>query len=136
MKIQCSLKQRERGVQEETAALGNAWRHLHGTPRKLQNLTTLRKDITTLLKITLRNHWVTKPCTNNEYPCIQTCAQLLSRVGLSAAPQPARQAPVHGIFQAKILEQVAISYSRGSPNLGIKPTLPNVSCTSRWILYH
>ena len=29
---------------------------------------------------------------------------------------------VHGIFQARILEWVAISYSRDIPNSGIKPT--------------
>ena len=31
---------------------------------------------------------------------------------------------VHGIFQARILEWDAISYSRGSSNTGIKPTSP------------
>ena len=31
--------------------------------------------------------------------------------------------PVHGILQARILEWVAILFSRGSPNLGIKPIL-------------
>ena len=29
---------------------------------------------------------------------------------------------VHGILQARILEWVAISYSRGSPDLGMEPT--------------
>ena len=29
---------------------------------------------------------------------------------------------VHGIFQARILEQLAISYSRGSSDPGIEPT--------------
>jgi len=31
---------------------------------------------------------------------------------------------VHGIFQARILEQVVISYSRGSPDTGIKTASP------------
>ena len=31
---------------------------------------------------------------------------------------------VYGIFEARILQQVAISYSRGSSQLGIKPTSP------------
>ena len=41
---------------------------------------------------------------------------LLSHVGLSAAPWTVALSgsSVHGIFQAKILEQVAISSSRGS----------------------
>ena len=32
--------------------------------------------------------------------------------------------PVHGILQARILEWVAISFSRGLPNPGIKPKSP------------
>ena len=31
---------------------------------------------------------------------------------------------VHGIFQARILEQIAISYSKDLPNPGIKLTFP------------
>ena len=31
---------------------------------------------------------------------------------------------VHGIFQPRILEWVAISFSRDLPNLGLKPTFP------------
>ena len=38
---------------------------------------------------------------------------------------------VHGIFQARILEWVAISYSRGSSRI-----ISFVSCTGRWILHH
>ena len=40
---------------------------------------------------------------------------------------------VHGIFQARILEWVAISYSRGSswPRGQIR-----ISCFGRWVLYH
>ena len=40
---------------------------------------------------------------------------------------------VHGIFQARILERVAISYSRGS---SWPWDWTQVSCTGRWILYH
>ena len=38
---------------------------------------------------------------------------------------------VHGILQARILEWVAISYSRDLPNTGIKPTSPECSALSR-----
>ena len=31
---------------------------------------------------------------------------------------------VHGIFQARILEQVAVSYSRDLPDPGIEPSTP------------
>ena len=52
--------------------------------------------------------------------------KLLSPVQLFATPWTvAYQAPqttVHGVFQARILEWVAISFSRGSfPNPGIEP---------------
>ena len=37
---------------------------------------------------------------------------------------------VHEIFQARILEWVAISFSRGSPNPGIKPGSPALQADS------
>ena len=42
----------------------------------------------------------------------------------------------HGIFQARILEQVAISSSRGSSQLRDRTRISYVSCVGRWILYH
>ena len=39
---------------------------------------------------------------------------------------------VQGISQARILEWVAISFSRGSSQPGIKPV---VSCIGKWVLY-
>ena len=49
---------------------------------------------------------------------------VLGHVGLFATPQTvACQAPlVHGIFQARILEWGAISYSKGYSQPGIEPT--------------
>ena len=41
--------------------------------------------------------------------------------------------PVHGIFQAKILESVTIFFSRGSSRPRDQTC---ISCISRWILYH
>ena len=43
---------------------------------------------------------------------------------------------VHGISQARILERVAISSSRGSPEPGIEPTSLCIFCIGRWVLYH
>ena len=40
---------------------------------------------------------------------------------------------VHGMLQARILEWVAISFSRGSSPAGYETS---VSCTDRWVLYH
>ena len=39
---------------------------------------------------------------------------------------------VHRIFQARILEWVAISFSGDLPDKGSKPR----SCIGRWVLYH
>ena len=43
---------------------------------------------------------------------------------------------VHGIFQARILEQVAISSSRGSSRPRDQTCLSCISCIGRQILYH
>ena len=40
---------------------------------------------------------------------------------------------VHGILQARILEWVAISFSRGSSQAGDQT---RISCIGRWVLYH
>ena len=43
---------------------------------------------------------------------------------------------VHGIFQARILEWIAISSSRGSSWLRVWTHVSCISCTGRRILYH
>ena len=43
---------------------------------------------------------------------------------------------VHGIFQARILEWVAFSSSRGSSQTRDQTHLSCISCIGRWILYH
>ena len=43
---------------------------------------------------------------------------------------------VHGIFKARILEQVAISYSKGSSQPRDQTRISGVSCLGRCILYH
>ena len=43
---------------------------------------------------------------------------------------------VHGIFQARIIEWVAISYSRGSSWSRDQTHISWVSCIGRWILYY
>ena len=43
---------------------------------------------------------------------------------------------VHGIFQARILEQVVISYSRGSSQLRDQTHISRVFCTGMQILYY
>ena len=48
----------------------------------------------------------------------------------------ARQAPVHGILQGRILEWVAIFFSRGSSQPRDWTHISCVSCIGRWVLYH
>jgi len=43
---------------------------------------------------------------------------------------------LHGIFQARILKWVALSFSRGSSRLGDQTCISCISCIVRWILYH
>ena len=71
--------------------------------------------------------------------CVCVCVCVRSFVSDSATPRTdcgLPGFPVHGVFLVKILESVAISYSRGifptrEPNL-----FPSVSCTGRRVLYH
>ena len=43
---------------------------------------------------------------------------------------------VHGVLQARILEWVAITYSRGSSRPRDQIHVSCISCTGRWIIYH
>ena len=43
---------------------------------------------------------------------------------------------VHGMFQERILEWVAISYSREPSWPRDRTSISQVSCTGRWVLYH
>ena len=60
---------------------------------------------------------------------------MLSNVQLFVTPWTvACQAPIHGIFQARTLEWVAISYSRGSSGPRDRSQVPWVSCIGRRVL--
>ena len=64
--------------------------------------------------------------------CVDACT--LSCVQLFASPWTiAHQAPLSRIFQARILEWVTISFSRGS---SWPRDQAHISCFGRWILYH
>ena len=52
--------------------------------------------------------------------------------GLHSLPEPS----VHGIFQARILKWVAISYSRGSSQPRDQSCVSYISCIGRWNVYH
>ena len=61
---------------------------------------------------------------------VQLCLTLLPH-GLKSPASPA-----YGIFQARILEWVAIFYSRGSSQPRDHTCISSISCIGRWILYH
>ena len=72
--------------------------------------------------------WINNKLTTYAYVCVLSCFWLF------ATPQTtACQAPVCGIFQARKLEWVAISYSRGSSQ---PRNRTRISCIGRQILYH
>ena len=72
--------------------------------------------------------------------CVMLCGRLSHSVmssslqshGLYSLPGSS----VHGIFQARILEWVAISYSKGSFWCRDWTHVSYISCSGRWILYH
>ena len=65
------------------------------------------------------------------YVCAQSCSTPCDRMDCSP---PASS--VHGIFQVRILEWVAISCSRGSSQPRDQTHVSCISCISRQILYH
>ena len=69
------------------------------------------------------------------YVCVcsvaQVCPTLCNPVDCSLLGSS-----IHDVFQARILEQVAISYSRGSFQPRDQACVSCTSCIGRWILYH
>ena len=64
------------------------------------------------------------------YARVRSCPTLCNSVDCSPIVSS-----VHGIFQARILECVAISFSRGSSQSRNQTCISCVSCIGRWILY-
>ena len=64
------------------------------------------------------------------YSVAQSCPTLGDPMGCSLLGSS-----VQGILQARILERVAISYTRGSSQLRDQTCICCVSCFGRWILY-
>ena len=63
--------------------------------------------------------------------CLYTCLTLYDPMNCSLPGSS-----VHGILQARILEWVAISFSRASSRPRDRTHVSSISCTGRWILYH
>ena len=85
-----------------------------------------------------RNTWIFLQCNNRlkitqkeKDVSAQSCLTLCNPIDYSPA-----DFSVHGIFQARILEWVAIFYSRGSSQPSDWTHISCVSCICRQILYH
>ena len=61
---------------------------------------------------------------------LQSCLTLCNRIDYSPPGSS-----VHGILQARILEWVAISFSRGSSQSRDSTHVSYISCFGRWVLY-
>ena len=72
-------------------------------------------------------------CNDSSY-VLAVCAQLCLTLCHSTDYSPP-DSSVHGIFQARILEWVAISYSRGSSQPRGRICISCTSCIGRWIHY-
>ena len=80
-------------------------------------------------------HMHTHMCACNNFKaaeplCAQSCVTLCDPVDGSPPGSS-----LHGIFQARILECIAISYSRGSSQVRDQTRVSSVSCPGRLILY-
>ena len=62
---------------------------------------------------------------------LQACLTFCDRMGCILAGSS-----VHGIFQARILEWVTVSSSRGSSQPRNQTHVSHMSYTGRWVLYH
>ena len=64
--------------------------------------------------------------------CVLSCVRLFATPRTLAPPGYS----VHGVFQARILEWVAISSSRESSQPRDRICISYISCIGRWVLYH
>ena len=87
------------------------------------------KDI--IFHLTLHLDWTNWWCV-----CVLLCACVCVCVCVCSHSVVSDSLPVHGIFQARILGWIAISYSRGSSWPRDPTCVSCVSCIGRWILYH
>ena len=68
--------------------------------------------------------------SDNACVCAQSCLTLC--IPMDCSPPGSA---VHGLFQARIIEQVAISYSRDLPHPGMEPTSPALQADSLPLRY-
>ena len=113
--------------------------HLHGRLRKSQPFPIRKPRLPVHIphmkraSMLIYAHFIYKMCT------LIVCVQLISHFRLFVTPQTVCSPPgssVHGILQARLLEWVAISFSRGSSQPRDQTHVSCVSYIGRWVLYH
>ena len=75
------------------------------------------------------------PSTPGDFACLRAVTSVVSD-SLDPMDCSPPGPSVHGILQARILEWVAISSSRGSSRPGGQTHVSCVSCIGRWVHYH
>ena len=84
-----------------------------------------------ILPLTCSNHWFINDdlcvCVISHFSCVQLCDPM------DGSPPGS---PIHGVLQARTLEWMAMSPSRGSSWLRDQTLFSYVSCIGRWVLYH
>ena len=70
--------------------------------------------------------------------CVLVCAQSLQSYPTLCNPMDYSppDSSVHGILQARILEWVAMPFSRGSSQHKDQTHVSSISCTGKQVLYH
>ena len=111
-----------------------SWGVIHGAVSEEVVLRELHENPYKLGRL-----WLKPPCCDIPFFCSLLCVfQSLRCVWLFVTPMDYSLpgSSVHGIFQARIQEWVAISYSRGSFWPGDWTCVSCLSCICRRILYH
>ena len=84
--------------------------------------------------------WLVSKISKNIYVCVCLCLCVLLGQSCLILGNPMDCGPsgssVHGILQARILEWIALSYSRGSSQPRDWTCVSCGFCIGRWILYH
>ena len=97
--------------------------------------TSITSQISSLLPSSLVGTF--KFYSHSDFQLYVLCVQLLSNIWLFCGPWTLNPpASVHGIFQSRILEWVAISFSRGSSRPRYYTPIARSSCIGRQFLYH
>ena len=105
-----------------------SWMFTDESFAKILAVKELKTDVENLYNYQQTNVWA---CVYVRAKSLQLCPTFCNPMDFSPPG-----CYVHGISQAKILEWVAISYSRRSSRLRDQTLVSYVSCIGRWVLYH